>query len=160
MLAQTHAAAGNKKIAVDILENLKAERAEKFVSPYHLALIYCFLGEKENALDELENSLAGKEAWIVWMGVEPVFEMLYGKERFINLLETTGNPNLQRIKSAYKTPETSFQKSETDDLQQDETNEILTAPVSETKNNFVYPAVILDILFLVLSLAAYYFFSD
>lgn len=159
MLAQTHAAAGEAKIAREILANLKAESAEKFVSPYHLALIYCFLGEKENALEELEKSLAGKEAWIVWMGVEPVFDVLHAEERFLNLLETTGNPNLQRIKAAaYKTPETSAtKKDETDDLQQTETNEIFSAPVSETRNNVAYIAAIIGVLLLALSFAVYYF---
>jgi hypothetical protein len=66
--------------------------AKRFVSRYQLALIHCNLGEREEALAELEQSLAGGEGWLVWLGVEPQFDSLRQEPRYQELLQRTNNP--------------------------------------------------------------------
>ncbi len=161
MYAQTLAAAGKEPEARELLGKLTDEQNIQFVSPYHLALIYCFFGEKENALNALEKSLERKEAWVVWMGVEPVFDMLKGEERFLNLLEATGNKNLKKIKSGTD-PETSqIEKQNTQDFPADETDE-LSQPetVTVAKPNFIYIAAIVLGLIFFIGFGAYYLFAQ
>jgi len=93
MLAQTLAAAGIRDEAREILRGLLQTSETRFVSPYHLALIYCFLKEPEKAFDYLERSLKIREAWIVWSAVEPVFENLRRDARFQKILRTMNYPS-------------------------------------------------------------------
>jgi serine/threonine protein kinase/Tfp pilus assembly protein PilF len=92
MQGQAFAAAGLRREAEDFLARLDATAIERPASSYHVALIYCFLGEKEKAIERLERSFAEREAWPVWMGVEPVFDSLRDDPRFTDLLQKTNNP--------------------------------------------------------------------
>jgi serine/threonine protein kinase/tetratricopeptide (TPR) repeat protein len=90
---QTLAAAGRRKEAEEVLAKLEKLAEQRFVSSYHIAIIYTFWGENEKALTALEKSFEDRgEAWLVWMGVEPVFDSLREDVRFMNLLERTKNP--------------------------------------------------------------------
>ena len=94
--AQACAAAGERAAAEDVLKKLDSLSEQRYISPYQVALIYNFLGERENALSSLEQAFEEREAWLVWMGVEPSFDNLRGEPRFIRLLERTGNPLFSR----------------------------------------------------------------
>jgi serine/threonine protein kinase/Tfp pilus assembly protein PilF len=89
---QTLACAGEREEAEAVLARLAA--AERFVSPYHTAIIYCFLGDKEKTFEYLERSYEAKEAWLVWAGVEPIFDDLRTDERFKNILRRINYPRL------------------------------------------------------------------
>jgi serine/threonine-protein kinase len=92
---QTLACAGQRQEAREVLRKLAAAAAaERFVSPYHTAIIYCFLGDKEKTFEYLERSFAEKEAWLVWTGVEPIFDDLRTDERFKNILRRINYPRL------------------------------------------------------------------
>jgi eukaryotic-like serine/threonine-protein kinase len=88
---QTLAAAGRRRAAKEVLAKLAELSAERHISSYHIALIYCFLGENEKALERLEQSYAEREAWQVWLGVEPMFDRFRAEPRFIALLQQTNN---------------------------------------------------------------------
>jgi serine/threonine protein kinase/tetratricopeptide (TPR) repeat protein len=93
MQGQAFAAAGMRQAAEDFLEKLfLAADDNRPVSSYHVAVIYCFLGEKEKTLERLERSYDEREAWPVWLGVEPVFDSLRDDTRFVALLQKTNNP--------------------------------------------------------------------
>ncbi|HEX8367442.1 MAG TPA: protein kinase [Pyrinomonadaceae bacterium] len=95
---QTLACAGQREEAVAVLEKLDAASAARFVSPYHTAIIYCFLGDKEKTFEYLERSFEAKEAWLVWSGVEPIFDDLRTDERFKNILRRIDYPRLSETK--------------------------------------------------------------
>jgi hypothetical protein len=59
-------------------------------------MIHCFLGEWEKAFECLERACAERDAWLVWLGVEPVFDGLRDDPRFIALLRKTNNPAAAR----------------------------------------------------------------
>jgi len=84
------AANGQETEASEKLENLLETSKSRFVSPYNLALIYCYFKDKEKVLDKLEDALAIKEAWLNWAGVEPAFDFIRDDERFQKILETIG----------------------------------------------------------------------
>jgi eukaryotic-like serine/threonine-protein kinase len=89
---QAQAVAGNRAESEGVLRELDRLAEKRYVSPYHVGVIYNFLGDKERALHALEQSFEEKEAWMLWMGVEPSFDNLRNESRFLNLLEKTGNP--------------------------------------------------------------------
>ena len=94
--AQACAAAGQREAAEAVLKKLDSLSEQRYISPYQVALIYNFLGERENALSSLEQAFDEREAWLVWMGVEPSFDNLRSEPRFTRLLERTGNPLFSR----------------------------------------------------------------
>jgi len=89
---QTLAAAGKRQEAKEILQELEKLSETRFISPYHIAIIYAFLGDEEKTLSNLEKSFVERESWTAWMGVEPALDFLQTEPRFLSLLERTANP--------------------------------------------------------------------
>ncbi|MFL6210167.1 MAG: protein kinase domain-containing protein [Pyrinomonadaceae bacterium] len=90
-LGAAYAEAGRSEEARGILVQLHELAAERFVTPYHRALVHLHLGEHDAALDLLAQSVAAEEPWLVWLGVEPQFDALRLDARFVELLQRTGN---------------------------------------------------------------------
>ncbi|HEX8286888.1 MAG TPA: protein kinase [Pyrinomonadaceae bacterium] len=88
--AESYAADGQRAEAEDKLNKLIELSKTRYVSPYQLSLVYCYLNEKEKALELLEKAFEIKEAWLNWMGIEPVFDILRPDERFQKILENIG----------------------------------------------------------------------
>ncbi|HEY0050994.1 MAG TPA: protein kinase [Pyrinomonadaceae bacterium] len=97
---QTLACAGRREEALEVLARLDAASAERFVSPYHTAIIYCFLGDKEKTFEYLERSFAEKEAWLVWTGVEPIFDEIRADRRFKDILRRINYPRLSERRAS------------------------------------------------------------
>jgi tetratricopeptide (TPR) repeat protein len=92
LYGQAQAAAGLRREAEETVARLTALAAERHVSFYNVALIHCFLGESEKAFECLERAYAERDAWLVWLGVEPMFDGLRDDPRFSALLQKTNNP--------------------------------------------------------------------
>lgn len=88
--AETLAADGQIEIAKKKLADILELSSERYVSPYQIALVYCYLGDFENAMLQLEHAARIKEAWLNWMGVDPVLDPLRSDDRFEHILEQTG----------------------------------------------------------------------
>ena len=102
ILGAAYAAAGRKQDARAALNRLDQMSAHSYVSPYHRALIHINLGEREEALELLRECFAIKDAWLVWLGVEPQLDPLRGEPAFDDLLRSTRNPIAdRREKSAF-----------------------------------------------------------
>jgi tetratricopeptide (TPR) repeat protein len=87
---QAYAAAGMRREAEQVLKNIAALPAQCYVIPYHVALIHHFLGDREKTLVALEEAFEQRDLWLVWLGVEPVFDNLRSDPRFQRLLVLTG----------------------------------------------------------------------
>ena len=96
-LGSAYAAAGKIDEAQRILRELNELAAKRYISPYHLALIHCNLGDKEQTLALLEETLQNRDAWSVWFGVEPQLDPLRDDPRFVDLLRRTKNPAITRV---------------------------------------------------------------
>lgn len=88
--AECYAADGQLDIANEKIDNLRTLAKERYVSPYQLSLVYCYLKDKEKALQCLEEAVEIKEAWLNWMGAEPAFDIVRDDPRFTEILERTG----------------------------------------------------------------------
>jgi len=80
------AAAGEFDQARKILEGLLAEPRIEAGVAYYVALIYCLLGEKEQAIRWLEKGYEEKLGILIILGGEPVFAPLRSEPRFQELL--------------------------------------------------------------------------
>jgi eukaryotic-like serine/threonine-protein kinase len=92
ILGEAYAAAGRVEEAKEVLGRLGEIASRRYVSPYHLALIHCHLGDKELALALLNEAYALRDGWLVWLGVEPQLDSLRSDPRFAELLRMTNNP--------------------------------------------------------------------
>ncbi len=90
--AAAYAAAGEREKAEKLLARLDEISRTRFVSEYMLALVYCALGDKDRAFENLEKSLVTRDAWLNWLGVAPQFDVLRDDARFDDLLRRAGNP--------------------------------------------------------------------
>jgi TolB-like protein/Flp pilus assembly protein TadD/tRNA A-37 threonylcarbamoyl transferase component Bud32 len=96
VLGSTYAAAGKQKEAHAILDRLAQMSVHSYVSPFHLSMIYLHLGERERALELLLEAHAIKDAWVVWLGVEPQFDPLRGEPAFEGILRDLRHPVMYR----------------------------------------------------------------
>jgi len=89
-LARSYAAAGSNVEARQILDELIAQSADHYVSPYSIAKIYVSLGEKEQALTWLEKAYDERHPDLIELKVEPVLDNLHDDPRFADLLRRVG----------------------------------------------------------------------
>ncbi|HQU82758.1 MAG TPA: winged helix-turn-helix domain-containing protein [Pyrinomonadaceae bacterium] len=81
------AKSGKTPQARTVLDELLKHSKTNYVPPYHFALIYNGLGEKEKALDYLEKGFAEKDVHLVFLKVEPKWNNLQNEPRFIELMK-------------------------------------------------------------------------
>ncbi|MCI0338059.1 MAG: protein kinase [Acidobacteria bacterium] len=89
-LGHAYAVAGKRKEALQSLEELQQLSGQRHISPYHLALIYTGLGEKDRAIELLNKALDERAERLVWMKMDPRFDILRTDPRFIDLLQRIG----------------------------------------------------------------------
>ena len=88
LIAHAYGLSGNKAEPTKILEELKARSQQRYVSGFSFCLVYLGLGDKEKALDSLEQSLrdrAGSD--IARIKVDALLDPLRGEPRFEALVE-------------------------------------------------------------------------
>jgi eukaryotic-like serine/threonine-protein kinase len=89
-LSYAYAVAGRRDEALQILAQLQTFPMNRDVSPFYLAMIHAGLGDEEQALKWLESACEERYNWMVWLGVEPMFEKLRGAARFGEMLQRIG----------------------------------------------------------------------
>jgi eukaryotic-like serine/threonine-protein kinase len=95
-LGASYAAAGKQQEARAVSERLDQMMVHGYVSPYQRALISLHLGERERALELLQHAHTIRDAWIVWLGVEPQWDPLRGEPAFEAILQQLRHPTLIR----------------------------------------------------------------
>jgi eukaryotic-like serine/threonine-protein kinase len=85
-LAFARGAAGDRAGALAELEALRRLAGRDPVLPFNLALVHLGLGERERAIDYLEQALAADSQMLGWLGYDAIFDSLREEPRFIALL--------------------------------------------------------------------------
>ena len=80
--------------AGNILARLTEEAKSRYVSAYTFALMYLALGDKERAIDELEQAYSERSGWISYIKVDPMLDALRGHPRFEALVQKVFAPKL------------------------------------------------------------------
>jgi DNA-binding winged helix-turn-helix (wHTH) protein/TolB-like protein/Tfp pilus assembly protein PilF len=84
------AKAGKDSEARAILEDLLKFSTERYVSAYHIALVYNGLGKRDEALAWLERAYAQRNWGMIFLKVEPKWNDLRADPRFQDLLRRVG----------------------------------------------------------------------
>jgi len=81
---------GKREEAQSVLDSLLQRSKERFVPPYHFALLYNGLGEQEEALTWLERGFAERDPKMAFLKVEPKWNNLRSNEQFQDLERRVG----------------------------------------------------------------------
>lgn len=92
LLGHADAVSGRRGEALKILKELREVGAHGYVSPYDLALVYTGLGDKENAINQLNRAFEERAGWIIAIKVEPMFDPLRSDPRFADLQRRLNYP--------------------------------------------------------------------
>jgi len=98
LLARTYALAGKKSEATALLNELT--ETQSYVSPYRIAAIHAALGDEDRAFKWLEHAYDGRDGWLIWLAVDPVFDDLRDDGRFTDLLDRIGLLGVRRLGAA------------------------------------------------------------
>lgn len=75
--------------SVEVLAELEAQRATRYVRPLSHVLVHVGRGETAEALDWLERAYAERDPWLTALKVDPTFDPLRSEPRFVALIERT-----------------------------------------------------------------------
>jgi tetratricopeptide (TPR) repeat protein len=92
-LGAAYAWAGKVEPAEQILREMNEIAARRYISPYHMALVHSALGRVEPALELLKRAVDSRDAWVLWMAVDPELDPLRTHPRFNPILQNI-NPRL------------------------------------------------------------------
>jgi len=96
-LGHAYAASGDTENALKVLDQLKQIAKSRSVSAFSFALVYVGLGQKEQAIEWLEQSYKdGAFADVGYIKVDPRFDSLRSEPRFHELLRKLGLDFLNR----------------------------------------------------------------
>ena len=90
LLGHAYAVSENRDAARAVLGELHESSRRSYVSPYRIAAIYVGLGESEPAFAWLERAYVERDAWLVWLKVDPVLDPIRHDPRFHDLLRRVG----------------------------------------------------------------------
>ena len=81
---------GKREAALKTLAELQRKSAREYVSPLHLAILHAGLGDKDQALEQLERATDERAGWLINLAVEPRFDALRAEPRYQELLRRVG----------------------------------------------------------------------
>ena len=87
--AHVLAATGNKEEASRVLEELLARRPKEWVTAYEIAVIYCLLGDNDNAFCWLAQAEREHAVGFTFARVDPNLECLRSDPRFAELIDSS-----------------------------------------------------------------------
>jgi TolB-like protein/Flp pilus assembly protein TadD len=82
MLAHTHAIAGNRERALELLGELTAQAKTRYISSYDIAVVHAGLGDHTRAIELLKEALEERSAWMVFLKVDPRLDALRTEAAF------------------------------------------------------------------------------
>lgn len=88
-LGYAYGATGDRPRAMEAIEDLKKRSVNGHIPPFNLAIVYLGLGDRERALDYLEQAYAANSQWLCWLKMDRIFAPLRAEPRFKELLKKT-----------------------------------------------------------------------
>jgi eukaryotic-like serine/threonine-protein kinase len=86
MLGSAYARAGQRKQAEDLLAELQRISSKRYVSPYHLALIYTGLDRKKEAIAMLKKGYDEHDFWSLWLKIDQILKPLRSDPEYQELI--------------------------------------------------------------------------
>ena len=91
-LGYVYAVSGKRREAAEILARLNQLSKSKYVDTYMVAAIHGGLGDRDSALDQLNKACEERSSSMVFLKVDPFFDVLHSEPRFRELLRRVGLP--------------------------------------------------------------------
>jgi tetratricopeptide (TPR) repeat protein len=92
LIRKAYSRSGYKGALQAFLDDMLGQSTHQYVSSFEVAAMYARLGEKDHALEWLGNAYQARDAELVDIGTEPVFEFLHSDPRYTDLLRRIGLP--------------------------------------------------------------------
>jgi tetratricopeptide (TPR) repeat protein len=92
LLASYYVHAGRPAEARQALADLLASAKRQYVSKYPIAAVYAAMGDKDQALAQLEQAYQDRTGWIAWLKVAPEMDSLRSDPRFQDLMRRLNFP--------------------------------------------------------------------
>ncbi|MGI8811058.1 MAG: TPR end-of-group domain-containing protein, partial [Pyrinomonadaceae bacterium] len=89
-LGHAYALSGERDKANQILAELHEISKQRYVSPYHFAVVYAGLGDKDQTFAWLDKAFQDRSFFLVFLKVEPLFDKSRSDPRFQDLLRRIG----------------------------------------------------------------------
>jgi tetratricopeptide (TPR) repeat protein len=89
-LGHAYAIAGNVSRARSVLAELRAQAATSYVPAYYYALVHAGLGQRDEALRELERAYEERSTVLAYLLIDPRLTPLRGEPRFLALARRLG----------------------------------------------------------------------
>jgi tetratricopeptide (TPR) repeat protein len=89
-LGHAYALSGNRVEAQKLLDRILDDAKRVYVSPYWVAVIHLGLNQSDEAIEWLGKACDERNAWLVYLRVNPVFDSLRLDSRFEDLMERVG----------------------------------------------------------------------
>lgn len=86
LLGCAEALSGNTAAAQKLLKELKLRSRDQYIPAFSIALVYIGLGERDRALEWLEQAYQDRSAYMVYAKTDPLLDPLRSDPRFISLL--------------------------------------------------------------------------
>jgi eukaryotic-like serine/threonine-protein kinase len=93
LLGHAYAASGKRDEALRTLDQLKEISEKRYVSAYAFAIIYAGLGEKDQALQWLEQAYQNHDWMMARLKIDPLLDNLRSDPRFQNIVRRVGIPS-------------------------------------------------------------------
>ena len=90
MVGYFAARTGDQAQARAMLERLHSLAAQRYVPPYHIAVVHAGLGEQDQAVAELERAYEERDPRVTWLKIEPSWDQFRSNQRFLDLLSRIG----------------------------------------------------------------------
>jgi tetratricopeptide (TPR) repeat protein len=92
-LAYAQGMSGDRTRAMATAEDLRRISPRGRVAPFNLALVQLGLGDRNRALDYLEQAYAASSEFLVWLKIDRIYDPLRSEPRFIALMRKLNFPN-------------------------------------------------------------------
>ena len=93
LIGYTYAVSDHRLEAKRVLEELQGLSKQRYVSPYHLAMVCAGLGERDTTFLWLEKAFGDREGRLTILKFAPEFDSLHSDPRYADLLRRVGlNP--------------------------------------------------------------------
>jgi serine/threonine protein kinase/tetratricopeptide (TPR) repeat protein len=89
-LGYANARSGKKDRALKALQELEQKAHQVYVPRYQIAAVYTGLGDKDKAMECLQQAFSNREEIITFLNVDPTWDTLRSDSRFKNLLHRAG----------------------------------------------------------------------
>jgi len=90
LIGYTHAVSGRRLDAQKVLGELQGLSKQRYVSPYHMAMVYAGLGEQDTTFLLLEKAYGDREGRLTLLKFAPEFDSLRSDLRYDDLLRRVG----------------------------------------------------------------------